>query len=55
LFQNLVGFETRPWKDRQKPGLSVEFKEAVPKTEVLEQLQISLLSPYQQDGKYETG
>jgi hypothetical protein len=37
LFQNLVGFGTNSWKNRQKPGFSSKSKEAVPKTEVLEQ------------------
>jgi hypothetical protein len=37
LFQNPVGFESGSWKNRQKPGFSTKFKEAVPKTEVLEQ------------------
>jgi hypothetical protein len=37
LFQNPVGFEQAPGKTGQKPGFSVKSKEAVPKTEVLEQ------------------
>ncbi|MDR0597486.1 MAG: hypothetical protein LBG14_03150, partial [Treponema sp.] len=37
LFQNPVGFEPGSWKNRQKPDFSTKFKEAVPKTEVLEQ------------------
>jgi hypothetical protein len=40
LFQNPVGFEPGSWKNRQKPGFSTQFKEAVPKTEVLEQPQL---------------
>jgi hypothetical protein len=40
LFQNPVGFEPSSWKNRQKSGFSTEFKEAVPKTEVLEQLHV---------------
>jgi hypothetical protein len=39
LFQNPVGFEPGSWKNRQKPGFSTKFKEAVPKTEVFEQPQ----------------
>jgi hypothetical protein len=41
LFQNPVGFETSSRKNRLKPGFSTKFKVAVPKTEVLEQPQIS--------------
>jgi hypothetical protein len=37
LFQNPVGFEQALGKTGQKPGFSTKFKEAVPKTEVLEQ------------------
>jgi hypothetical protein len=33
LFQNPVGFEPGSWKNRQKPGFSTKFKEAVPKEE----------------------
>jgi hypothetical protein len=44
LFQNPVGFETSSWKNRQRPGFSSKFKEAVPKAEVLEQLQICILT-----------
>jgi ribosomal protein S18 acetylase RimI-like enzyme len=40
LFQNPVGFEPGSRKNRQKPGFSTHFKEAVPKTEVFEQPQI---------------
>jgi hypothetical protein len=46
LFQNPVGAnlwfdETSSWKYRSKPGISIKSKKAVPKTEVLEQPQIS--------------
>jgi hypothetical protein len=37
LFQNPVGFEQAPGKTGQKPGFSTHPREAVPKTEVLEQ------------------
>jgi hypothetical protein len=37
LFQNPVGFEQAPGKTGQKSGFSVKSKEAVPKTEVVEQ------------------
>jgi hypothetical protein len=37
LFQNPVGFEPGSRENRQKPGFPTKFKEAVPKTEVLEQ------------------
>jgi hypothetical protein len=37
LFQNPVGFEQAPGKTGQNPGFSVKSREAVPKTEVLEQ------------------
>jgi hypothetical protein len=37
LFQNPVGFGQALGKTGQKPGFSTKFKEAVPKTEVLEQ------------------
>jgi hypothetical protein len=37
LFQNPVGFGTAPWKNRSKARFSPKSKEAVPKTEVLEQ------------------
>jgi hypothetical protein len=40
LFQNPVGFEQAPGKTGQNPGFSVKSKEAVPKTEVLEQPQL---------------
>jgi hypothetical protein len=45
LFQNPVGAdqrsdETTSSKNRSKPGFSVKSKVAVPKTEVLEQLQL---------------
>jgi hypothetical protein len=33
-------FWTSSWKNRSKPGFSTKFKEAVPKTEVLEQPQL---------------
>jgi hypothetical protein len=39
LFQNPVGFEQALGKTSQKPGFSTKSKEAVPKTEVLEQPQ----------------
>jgi hypothetical protein len=42
LFQNPAGFEPGSWKNRQKPGFSTKFTETVPKTEVLEQPQLSL-------------
>jgi hypothetical protein len=41
LFQNPVGFEPGSSKNRQKPGFSTKFTEAVPKTEVLEQPQLT--------------
>jgi hypothetical protein len=41
LFQNSVSFETSSWKNRQKPGFSSKSKVAVPRTEVLEQPQIT--------------
>jgi hypothetical protein len=37
LFQNPVGFGTSSWKNRSEPGFFSKSKEAVPKTEVLEQ------------------
>jgi hypothetical protein len=37
LLQNPVGFEQAPGKTGQRPGFSVNSKEAVPKTEFLEQ------------------
>ncbi|MDR1353790.1 MAG: hypothetical protein LBK05_10965, partial [Treponema sp.] len=37
LFQNPVGFGQALGKTGQKPGFSPKSKEAVPKTEVLEQ------------------
>jgi Uma2 family endonuclease len=37
LFQNSVSFGTSSRKNRAKPGFSTKTKEAVPKTEVLEQ------------------
>jgi hypothetical protein len=37
LFQNPVGFGQALRKTGQKPGFSIKSKEAVPKTEVLEQ------------------
>jgi hypothetical protein len=40
LFQNPVGFEQALGKTGQEPGFSVKSKEAVPKTEVLEQPQL---------------
>jgi hypothetical protein len=39
LFQNQPGCETSSWKNRQKPGFFSKSKEAVPKAEVLEQVQ----------------
>jgi hypothetical protein len=44
LLQNPAGVNLRfdepsSWKNRQKPGISTKFKEAVPKTEVLEEPQ----------------
>jgi hypothetical protein len=47
LFQNPVGFGQAPGKTGQKPGFSTKTKEAVPKTEVLEQLPL-----YRQEGCY---
>jgi hypothetical protein len=40
LFQNPVGFGQALRKTGQTPGFSIKSKEAVPKTEVLEQPQI---------------
>jgi len=40
LFQNLVSFVTSSRKSSLKPTFSFKSKVAVPKTEVLEQLQI---------------
>jgi hypothetical protein len=40
LFQNPIGFGTSSWKNRQKSGFSVKSREAVPKTEILEQPRI---------------
>jgi hypothetical protein len=40
LFQNPVGFGRALGKTGQKPGFSPKSKEAVPKTEVLEQPQL---------------
>jgi hypothetical protein len=40
LFQNQVGFEQAPGKTGQKPGFSVNSRESVPKTEILEQPRI---------------
>jgi hypothetical protein len=40
LFQNSVSFGQALRKTGQKPGFSIKSKEAVPKTEVLEQPQI---------------
>jgi hypothetical protein len=37
LFQNSAGFGIIPQKNQSKPGFPIRFKEAVPKTEVLEQ------------------
>jgi hypothetical protein len=41
LLQNPVGFGQALGKTGQKPGFSTKFKEAVPKTEVLEQPRFS--------------
>jgi hypothetical protein len=41
LFQNPVGFETTSWKNGQMPAFPLKFKVAVPKTEVLEQPQLT--------------
>jgi hypothetical protein len=43
---NAHGFGTGSWKNRQKPGFSITFKEAVPKTEVLEQPHCSKISVF---------
>jgi hypothetical protein len=40
LFQNSVSFGQALGKTGQKPGFSAQSKEAVPKTEVLEQPQL---------------
>jgi hypothetical protein len=48
LFQNSVSFGTNSWKNRSKPGFSPKSKEAVPKTEVLEQPH---MSNYKMTGK----
>jgi hypothetical protein len=41
LFQNPVGFETTSWKSGQMPAFLCKSKVAIPKTEVLEQPQIT--------------
>jgi hypothetical protein len=43
LFQNSVSFRTSSSKNRAKPVCSIKSKEAVPKTEVLEQPQVIVL------------
>jgi hypothetical protein len=43
LFQNPVGFGQALGKTGQKPGFSPKSKEAVPKTEVLEQPHLAKL------------
>jgi hypothetical protein len=42
LFQNPVGFGQALGKTGQKPGFFPKSKEAVPKTEVLEQPQLAI-------------
>jgi hypothetical protein len=43
LFQNPVGFGQAPGKTDQNPGFSTKSREAVPKTEVLEQFLLNLV------------
>jgi hypothetical protein len=43
LFQNPVGFETTSWKSGHMPAFPCKSKVAVPKTEVLEQPQITTI------------
>jgi hypothetical protein len=50
LFQNPVGFEQAPGKTGQKPGFSVKSKEAVLKTEFLEQPRILYNEPFPKPG-----
>jgi hypothetical protein len=45
LFQNPVGFEQVPGKTGQRPDFSAKSKEAVPKTEVLEQPLLKKIFP----------
>jgi hypothetical protein len=45
LFQNPVGFETTSWKSGQMSAFPYKSKVAVPKTEVLEQPQLSFFIP----------
>jgi hypothetical protein len=40
LFQNPVGFGQALGKTGQKPGFSIKSREAVPKSDILEQPQI---------------
>jgi hypothetical protein len=47
LFQNPVGFGQAPGKTGQEPGFSAKSKEAVPRTEVLEQPQLKKFNPKQ--------
>jgi hypothetical protein len=50
LFQNPIGFGQALGKTGQKPGFSLKSKEAIPKTEVLEQPRLNKESPEQAPG-----